>query len=728
MLHTQPSQANTAHEDEIDLRYYWALIRRFQWQILGLAATLTLVAALISLSMTPIYRATSRVLIEATQDKAVSVDEVVGVNTRQRGYFETQFQLLSSREVAEKVVDKLDLINNKSYYDPDKKSFSLAELIGLADVPEAPDSQFIKRQIIDSVMAGIQLSPVPDTFLVDVSFESKDKTLAAAIANAVGEAYIENHLESRLSRTQNAAEWLSGRLEGLKERLESSETSLQNFKEQQDLIDVKGVQTLAANEIQALLNQLIQVREEKLIIRNTYEQVKILEGRPLEEIIAVSAVLKQPHIQQLKALESVAESKVAELSKRYGPKHPRMIAANSELQSAKEKLFREVENLISGLNKEYEIASDLEKSLEQQIQRAKGDFQSIDKKSFKLNKLSREVTANQQLYDMFLTRVKETVETIGFEAPNARIISRAETPIYPVKPKKKLIVVLAFVLGVMLGLGLVILYDMLDNTVKTPADVEEKLRSAMLGILPLVKQENETNSSIAYKGFIEDKNSGFAEAIRTIRTGVLLSTLDHEQKVFVVSSSIPNEGKTTVATNLGAALGQMDKTLIIDADLRRPSLAKTFGHSSKHPGLAECVAGTASLEDSIIKSDNFDVLLAGCIPPNPLELISTDKFKALIEELKTHYKNIVIDSPPTQSVSDTLVLSALATGVIYVVKADSTNHTLAQKGIERIRQTGNNVLGVILNQVNLDKASSYDYEYLTGYYDVYGYGTNTNKA
>ena len=727
MLHTQAQQQTTQNQDEIDLRYYWRLIRQFQWQIIGLAATLTLVAALVVLTMTPIYQSSSRILIEANQAKAVSIQEVVGINTTQRGYFTTQFEILKSREVASKVVDQLDLSNNILFYDPDKpKSFSITDFLGLGEEATEVDMAFIRRRIIDSVMEGIKVSPVKESHIVDVSFQSPSPTLSAEIANAVGEAYIENHLEARLALTKKAATWLRGRLDILQDQLSDSESELQAFKEFENLVDISGIETMAISEVQALLEQLIHVRQEKLSLRNTYDQVKSLEGSSLNDIVSVSAIMSQPHIQQLKMQVSVAASKVAELSKRYGIKHPKMRAAVSELTNANEMLKREVEHMVSGLKKEYTINAELERSLESQIDLAKGRIQKINKKSFALNKLNRDVESNQKIYDMFLTRIKETVDAAGFEAPNARIITYAEPSIYPVKPKKKLIVILAFILGTMLGLGLVILYDMLDNTIKTPADVEEKLHSSMLGILPLIKQEgsDEQSTRIAYKGFIEDKTSGFAEAIRTIRTGVLLSTLDDNKKIFVITSSIPNEGKSTVATNLGAALGQMKKTLIIDADLRRPSLAKTFGHSSTHIGLAECVAGTSTVSDAIIHSEGFDILLAGTIPPNPLELISTERFTQLITDLSAEYDNIIIDSPPTQSVSDALVLSALATGVIYVVKADSTNHTLAQKGIERIQQTGTKVLGVILNQINLSKGKAYDYEYLTGYYDVYGYSSN----
>ena len=332
--------------------------------------------------------------------------------------------------------------------------------------------------------------------------------------------------------------------------------------------------------------------------------------------------------------------------------------------------------------------------------------------------LQREVDTNRELYDIFFTRMKSVSETGGFEKPHARIVDRAMVPTYPVKPNKRLSVTLAFILGIMLGCGIAILLDMLDNTVKNPDEVQEKLRVPLLGTLPKMK----TNKKGQFQQFWQKPQGPFAEALRTVRTGVVLSSLDKPAKIIVVTSTVPGEGKSTVALNLGAALAQMENTLVIGADLRRPSLANKCQLTPNHPGLTHFVAGTAKLEDCIehLPELNLYVMPAGIIPPNPLEIISSKKFVQALKFLRERFDRIVIDSAPVQAVSDALILASNADSVIYVVKADATSATQAQKGIAGIVASNEPFTGVVLNMFDPKKAHGYfGYKYYN-YHNYYG--------
>jgi capsular exopolysaccharide synthesis family protein len=291
-------------------------------------------------------------------------------------------------------------------------------------------------------------------------------------------------------------------------------------------------------------------------------------------------------------------------------------------------------------------------------------------------------------------------------------------PTGPVKPNKRLSVTLAFILGIMLGCGIAILLDILDNTVKNPDDVEEKLGAPLLGTLPKMK----SNKKGEFEQFWQKPQGQFAEALRTVRTGVVLSSLDNPAKVILVTSTIPGEGKSTVALNLGAALAQMENTLVIGADLRRPSLAKKCDLTPNHPGLTHFVAGTAKLEDCIehLPELNLYVMPAGIIPPNPLEMISSKKFVQALKFLRERFDRIVIDSAPVQAVSDALMLASNADSVIYVVKADSTSATQAQKGIASVVASNEPLTGVVLNMFDAKKArgySGYKYHQYNDYYE-----------
>ena len=379
--------------------------------------------------------------------------------------------------------------------------------------------------------------------------------------------------------------------------------------------------------------------------------------------------------------------------------------------------------MVAGIERNYQLAVANESSLQASFNRNKSQIQEISRKEFKLRELQREVDGHRALYDTFMTRLKETAATSDLDSANARVVDKAVVPAEPIKPKKSLIVIIAALLAGFIGVGLTLLLDALNNTFKSTEEVEGRLNVPVLGILPLIK--NTERKDLA-RMFTSDKDKSFSESVRTIRTGVVLSGIDNPHKVMVVTSSIPGEGKSTVSVNLAFALGQMEKVLLIDADMRRPTLAKNFEFPVGTPGLANLIAGTAKLEDCIRTVDGIDMLSAGTVPPNPLELLSSPRFAKAIEVLKAKYERIIIDSPPTQAVSDAVVLSTFANSLIYVIKSDSTHIPLVEKGVGQLLQNNAPVNGIVLNQVDIKKAKKYGYSY-GGYYDYYGY-SNAKQA
>ncbi|MNC02931.1 Tyrosine-protein kinase ptk [compost metagenome] len=337
--------------------------------------------------------------------------------------------------------------------------------------------------------------------------------------------------------------------------------------------------------------------------------------------------------------------------------------------------------------------------------------------------MQREVEANRALYDTFMTRLKETAATSDLETANARVVDQSVVPTQPIKPQKSLIISMAGILALMAGIGLSLLLEMLNNTFKGAEEVEAKLNLPVLGILPLVK--NKHRSQIASL-FSSNEDKSFSESIRTIRTSLVLSGMSDPHRILVVTSSIPGEGKSTVAANLAYAFGQMEKVLLVDADLRRPTLAKNFKFPVGTPGLANLIAGTAKVDECIKTIEGIDMLCAGAVPPNPLELLSSERFTKLIEQLKDSYDRVIIDSPPIQAVSDATILAIHADAQIYVIKSESTSVPLARRGVGQLLQSNSPVTGVVLNQVDIKKAQKHGYHY-GGYYDYYGY-TNPQKT
>ena len=463
---------------------------------------------------------------------------------------------------------------------------------------------------------------------------------------------------------------------------------------------------------------MIDARRQRAEAESQYRQVQAMRSGGWEKLATIPAVLGHPLIQQFKADEAKAKAKVEELSRRYGTRHPAMEGARSELNAASASLRGQVEQIVAGIERSYQLAVANENSLRASLNANKAEIQQISAKEFRLRELQREVEANRTLYDTFMTRLKETSATSDLDSANARVVDPAVVPSEPIKPKKALIVLIAGILALFGGVGLTLLLDALNNTFKSTEEVENKLNVPVLGILPMLKKTTE-RPQLA-RMFIEDKEKSFCESIRTIRTGVVLAAMDRTQKVTVITSSIPGEGKSTVSVNLAFALGQVEKVLLIDADLRRPTLAKSFEFPVGTPGLANLIAGTAKMEDCIKNVNGIDMMSAGTVPPNPLELLSSPRFTKALELLKTQYDHIIIDSPPTQAVSDAVVLSTHASALIYVIKSDSTAVPLAEKGVGQLLQSNAPVTGVVLNQVDIKKAQRYGYSY-GGYYDYYGY-------
>ncbi|MCK7598394.1 polysaccharide biosynthesis tyrosine autokinase [Microbulbifer sp. CAU 1566] len=713
-------------EEVIDLRQYWRIVDRFKWRIAALSVAVAMLTAMVVFSMTPRYQATATLMIEAEQPKALSIEEVYGLDSSRKEYFLTQFEILKSRRIAEEVVNRLNLVNHPEF-DPDQQSPSLkARIKGwlpfLASREMESEEEARQRKlesVTDAVSSRLSIAPVRNTQLVKITFESESPELAAKVANMVAEVFIDSHLQAKLDMTKQATSWLNDRLEDLRVKLEQSESRLQTFQEQEGLVDVSGVQGLAAQELNQITSQLIQARQEFKQAESIYSLVQS-RGADVDALASLPEVLNHKLIENIKQAEIDTARKVSELSRRYGPKHPKMISARDELESVQDKLRSEVRRLISGIHSDYETAQANVVALERELQQAKTEYQMVSRKETRYNELKREVDVNRQLYSAFLTRFRETSETSGFEAANARLMDPAVAPRLPAKPKKALIVALALVVSAMLGVMLAFLLEALNDGIRNPEDVENKLSQRMIGVLPWVDHDKRERLSLAT--FFDSDQHSFAEAVRTLRTSVVLSHLDRPAKVISVTSSVPGEGKTTVSENLGFALSQMEKVLLIDADMRRPSVGKEFKLPPYHPGLSNLIAGSNTLAECIYHDEKsgMDIMPAGTVPPNPQELLSSPRFAKAIEVLKSKYDRLIVDTAPAQVVSDALIVSRIADSMLYVVKADSTRQKLVNNGIGRLLQVGAKLDGVVLNQVDTTSKSGYYGEYYT-YAGEYAY-------
>ncbi|MEK7736830.1 MAG: polysaccharide biosynthesis tyrosine autokinase, partial [Pseudomonadota bacterium] len=381
---------------------------------------------------------------------------------------------------------------------------------------------------------------------------------------------------------------------------------------------------------------------------------------------------------------------------------------------------------------ELEAARGTERALEATLETARSSIVQLNRQEFGLTVLEREAESNRQLYEMFIKRGKETNVAGDLQTTIARVIDAAKPPGSPVRPKRLQTVVIALVLSALFGIMIVLMLDRLDNTLKSTEDVEVRLKQPLLAALPKLKPEEMERTASGAQTYLAAPNSLYSETIRSARTGVLLSSVDSAKRVLLVTSSISGEGKTTFSVNLALAHASTKKTLLIDADMRRPSVGKTFGLEPSAAGLSDLVAGTAKFSDCLhrLKDTNLVIIACGPIPPNPLELLHSERFKQTIKMLTEHFDIIVIDSPPVEMVSDALVIAMEVSGILFMVQAMSTPVPLARKAIQRLRRSGGNIMGVVLNALDFDKAGKYYGEY-HGYDKKYsvdgysgGYGAN----
>jgi capsular exopolysaccharide synthesis family protein len=432
-------------------------------------------------------------------------------------------------------------------------------------------------------------------------------------------------------------------------------------------------------------------------------------------------VIRHPLVQKMKESESDAERRMSEAAKRYGPEHPKMQQAKAELESSRDNSRKQMETVVAGLGRELEAARANEQAVERALAQSKADIQGLNRKEFQLGVLEREVQQNRNLYDMFVNRLKETSATGDLQTTIARVVDPAQPPSRAFAPNKTQIVLVAAGVTLLIAAMIALLLDRLANTLNSTSDVESRLGVPALGVLQKIKGFSK-KGFISELAFFNDTQSTFAEAVRTVRTSVLMSSLDENHKVVVITSSEPEEGKTTLSFNLACALGQVKKVLLVDADLRRPKIGKLVGRDPKLPGLADLVAGHAQVSQCVFFDERAGIHLlpAGTVPPNPLELLSSKRFEDVVTKLKEAFDIVLIDSAPLQLVSDAQVLSQFASSVIYVVKADATAYQVAQNGLKKLRRVNAPILGVVLNQLDLEKAEKYYGEY-SGYKSYRGY-------
>jgi len=738
-----------------DARAMFRRLARRRWTIGGLTILFSLVAAIVILQLTPVYKATTHVMIEPRQSRVADVEEVLSGLSGERETIESELRVIASRALAEKVIARLGLADDPEFnaelrprnallaaLDPrpwlDRNGWldpqawvgeptwtrimewlgpdlrELVEARGEATVSEEERLEHERARIVDTFLDRLDVAAEGRSRVIAISFTSAAQDTSARVANALAELYLVEQLEAKYEATRLATTWLNERVAELRERVVESEQAVEAFRQQAGLIEGKGV-TVASQQVSELNTQLILARGERAEAEARLRQVQsLVSSRGGTE--SAAEVLRSPLIQRLKEQEAEVLRRAADLSQQYGVKHPRMIGVRAELDDIKAKIASEVRQIVQGLRNEAEVARAREGTLVSGLDALKQNMGRANSSEVRLRALEREATANRSLFENFLARLKETTAQENLQQPDARVISRADIPEYPAFPRTKLMLAGAGLAALAASVAIAFLLERLDPGFRSSDQIESALGVPGLGLVPLLTGWRSVGRN-PESYVVNRPTSAFAESLRTLHTALLLSNVDQPPKTVLVTSSIPREGKSTVAISMARLMARSGrKVLLVDGDLRRPRVDTALGVGGQ-PGLVEVLARAATFDEAVKHDDDtgLDILPAGERPTSPPDLFASAQMRSLLADLRERYDLVVIDSPPVLAVSEARILARLTDTTIFVIRWASTPREVAAMGVKQVRETGAHVAGAVLSQVNVKKHARYGYGD-SGYY------------
>jgi succinoglycan biosynthesis transport protein ExoP len=664
-------------------------------------------------TVTPVYEARTRLLIEAEGPNVINFTEVVDEQRTKADYYQTQYNILQSRQLARKTIDVLQLWDSPHLGGKSRSSL-VSGLFGAksGETKNASNAGETAEQsrAIDRFLDNLTVSPIRNSRLVDLKYQLSDPDLAMRIVNTIARNYIEQNLEYKFMASKEANDWLGDRLTEQRRQVEAAEAALQRYREQHDAISLQDHENIVVQKLADLNAAVTQAKTERFQKQALYNQLQALGGKS-GGLDTFPAVLSNTYIQQQKAELAQLQSQQIQLSEKLGDKHPEIIKIRTAIQLAQSKLDGEIAKVVQSVHNEYLAAVAKENSLMRALDQQKGEAQAMNRKAIDYGVLERDVQSSKQIYESLLQRAKETGVSRELKTSNIRVVDAAERPRVPASPRKLLNFTLAFFGGGLLAIGLAFFFEYVDSRIKTPDEIRSYLGLTPLGMVPAVEPGSwQGNGPLICNGV----PPGFAEAVRAIRTNVLFSSAEEGARTLVVTSTAPGEGKTMIAANLAVGLAQAgQRVLLIDADMRCPRVHDLF-KQNQEPGLSNLMVGHAAPSACIRKSSVLGLwlLTSGRVPPNPAELLGSQRFKDFVRSLGDHFDSVIIDSPPTLAVTDAAVAAAVATGVVFVIGAEMTTRQAAKVAIQQLENARGRIVGAVLNRVELDRNAYY----YSGYY------------
>ncbi|HYS25512.1 MAG TPA: polysaccharide biosynthesis tyrosine autokinase [Vicinamibacterales bacterium] len=718
---TAVAVARRRSSEDLDPHEIIRILYRRRWAMATIFAAVVLMTVAHAFTATPVYEARTRLLIESDDPNVVSFKAVVGEGQPNPDYYQTQYGILQSRELARRTIDSLRLWSSDSAGTAPRAS--IWDRVWPAATTEAPPAQrdnsseaFTQSVAIDRFLGHLSVEPLRNSRLVDVKFRSADSQLAAQIANQLAKHYIEHSLEYKFTASRDASTWLSEQLAGQRKVVEAAETRLQRYREETDAVSGEDGGNIVVQKLGELNSALTRAKTERMQKEAVERQLLAIEHDPAA-LDAFPVVLESSYIQRQKAELSDLQRQRAQLADKLGDLHPDMMKINSAIASAQAKVQAEIGNVVSSLHTEYKAAVTQEQSLTKALDDQKREALSMNRKAIDYGVLARDAESSRQVYNSLMQRAKETGVSGELRSSNIRIIDRAEQPRTPVSPNRTLDILLGVVGGLVLAVAFAFFYEYLDDRLKDPDEIRACLGLAPLGMLPALGQQRTTGPLLLNNGVPPN----FSEMFRTIRTNILFSSPQGAPRTLAVTSTGPGEGKTLVSSNLAVACALAgQRVLLIDADMRRPQMHDLFDIELS-PGLSNIIVGDAKASTALQKTSVSGLWLmpAGRTPPNPVELLGSARFREVLASLSQHFDTIVIDTPPAMVVADPLVVATIASGVVFVVGAEMTSRHTARAVIDQLERGNARILGAVLNRVEFGKNRYYYSRYYGSAYGTY---------
>ena len=726
-----PFQSVQGDGQETALADYAGACRRRVWLIVALAVGFAGAAAVWSLIQTPLYQAKATVVVDQVGPSGLEMDRNYSQSDLAPEYFQTQFELMKSHRVFQRTAQLLHLSEQPEYK---LKPSALWSMLGGmmpaaikdAVAPKNGVTELFPEEVEDRLIRRfaetIEIVPIRGARLAHVIATSEDPKFAALIANTLASVYIERTQELNAVSKEKAAQWFTTHLDELRKKAEASQQALYLFRVKHGMLGGRDRQTMTAQTNTELDSELVRVEMKQAEAQSRLGQIKsVLRNRTGQNGVieidwssldASTEVLSSPLIQTLRAQEIKVSGQVAELAEKYGPLHPKLARAKAEMQDLRERIRQEVQKIFESVKNEYDAAFGRVRVIKEAAARHRQEKIRLEQYEIDYGTLEREAESTQHLYAIFLKQTKEADLSSGLGNANVYLADPAVPSSIPVKPKKQLNTLLGLLLGLMTGVGLAILLETRDRTLKGPDDLERYLPSIpLLGVMPLLLKDNAGDTACLLTG---QSSGATAENVRIIRTNVLLSSPNELPSCVLVTSPGESEGKTTLSVNLAMALAQLEnmRVILIDADFRKPAHGYIHGiqhEGSETKGLASFLAGRAKLEEIIHRTNiaNLSVIPRGKRPSNPSELLHSKQMSLLLNQCRQEGYHVILDAPPVLLVTDPVILATQVDGVLLVTSVGQTTREACRLAIERLTTAGGKILGIVLQRVRVADNSYY---------------------